>query len=169
MTRPRFDIVPYRPDYAPDFARLNRAWLERYFTVEPLDEEYLADPEGRILGPGGEIFFAVVSGRVVGTCAAIMRPEQSFELAKLAVAPEVQRGGIGRALAQAVITFARARNARRVTLVSSSILVPALRLYETLGFRHLPFPGPRPYADADVYMQLELAEPAPTEGSAAAG
>ena len=52
-------IVTYRPELASDFARLNRAWLERYFTVEPLDEEYLGDPEGHIVRPGGEIFFVV--------------------------------------------------------------------------------------------------------------
>lgn len=162
MTAVDTAIVRYRPEFAQDFARLNRAWLERYFTVEPLDEEYLGDPEGRILAPGGEIFFAVQAGTVVGTCAAIPKGGGQFELAKLCVTPTAQGGGLGRALANTVVEFARERGARRVVLVSSSRLAPALRLYEALGFEHRPFPGPRPYADADVYMELDFAGRAST-------
>jgi putative acetyltransferase len=150
------EIVGYRPEFAGDFARLNREWLERYFTIEPRDEEYLGDPAGRIVAPGGEVFFALQGEVVVGTCAAIPDGKVQFELAKLCVTSAAQRGGVGRALAEAVVEFARARGAHRVTLVSSSRLAPALRLYESMGFKHRPFPGAPPYADADVYMELEL-------------
>jgi putative acetyltransferase len=156
-------IISYRPELALDFARLNRAWLERYFTVEPLDEEYLSDPDGHIMRPGGEIFFVVEDEHVLGTCAAIPQPDGSFELAKLAVTPEAQGRGFGRALSIAVIDFAVARGAKRIFLVSNSTLIPALRIYEELGFRALPFPGKPPYVDADVYMELDLdRRPIPT-------
>ncbi len=46
--------------------------------------------------------------------------------------------------------------ARKMVLVSSSRLGAALRLYETLGFRHVPPPDQPAYATADVYMELEL-------------
>lgn len=150
------EIVTYRPEYAGDFDRLNRAWLEKYFTVEPLDEVYLSDPEGHILEPGGEIFFAVEAGRVIGTCAAIPQPDGGFELAKLAVTPHAQGRGLGRTLALAVIAFARARGAERIVLTSNSTLSPALRLYESLGFRYQPLPATRPYIDADIYMELAV-------------
>ena len=90
MSPPACIIVPYRPEFAADFARLNRAWLVRFFTVDPLDELYLQDPEGKILQPGGEIFFALQGDRVLGTCAAIPHPGGAFELAKLAVDPVAQ-------------------------------------------------------------------------------
>lgn len=167
LDQPAVRIVPYRPEFASDFDRLNRAWLEKYFTVEPLDEEYLSDPEGHILQPGGEIFFAVESGRVIGTCAAIPQPDGSFELAKLAVTPDAQGRGLGRVLATTVIDFAKARGAERVVLVSNSALVPALRLYESLGFQHRPPPETRPYIDADVFMELTLGTShAPTDARA---
>jgi GNAT superfamily N-acetyltransferase len=156
MTHREIEIVPYRPEFAEHFAELNREWLEKYFTVEPLDEEYLSDPGGHIMQPGGEIFFAVEGNRVLGTCAAIPREDGTIELAKLAVTPDAQGRGLGRALSVAVIEFARGRGVNRVYLVSSSVLGPALRLYETLGFRHLPFPWPPPYTDADVYMELDI-------------
>ena len=143
---------------------MNRAWLERYFTVEPRDEELLGDPAGRIIAPGGEIFFALQAETVVGTCAAIAQGDGEFELAKLCVTPAAQGGGIGRALANTVVEFARERGARRVVLVSSSRLTPALRLYEALGFEHRPFPGPPVYADADVYMELDVADRASAHG-----
>lgn len=150
------DIVRYRPELAPDFARLNREWLERFFTVEPLDEEYLGDPEGRIVAPGGEIFFALRSGVAIGTCAAIPHGAREFELAKLCVTPSAQGSGLGRVLVQRVLEFARGRGAERVVLVSNSRLRPAIGLYESIGFEHRPFPGVPPYVDADVYMELSL-------------
>jgi GNAT superfamily N-acetyltransferase len=160
-TPPTAKILPFRDEYAPDFDRLNREWLTRYFSVEPLDEEYLLHPREKILTPGGEIFVAVLEGEVVGTCAALPQPDRSFELAKLAVSPKVQGRGLGRRLAERVIAFGREREARRIVLWSASRLGPALRLYETLGFRHAPFPCPAPYDDpaVDVYMTLELPEP----------
>jgi putative acetyltransferase len=150
------EIVRYRREFAQDFARLNREWLVKYFTIEPRDEEYLADPEGRIVAPGGEIFFALQGEAVVGTCAAIPLGDDQFELAKLCVTPAAQGGGLGRVLAKTVVDFARERAARRVVLVSNSRLIPALRLYEAMGFEHRPFRGPPPYADADIYMELDL-------------
>jgi ribosomal protein S18 acetylase RimI-like enzyme len=149
-------IVPYRPEFAAAFARLNRAWLEHYFTIEPLDELYLGDPERNIIAPGGEIFFAIDNGVVLGSCAAIPHGDNQFELAKLAVTPEAQGRRLGRALAQAVIAFAEDKGAKQVVLVSNSRLETALRLYEALGFQHRPFPGPPPYTQADVYMELDL-------------
>ena len=153
-------ILPYRDEYAPDFDRLNREWLTRYFSVEPLDEEYLLHPREKIVAPGGEIFVAVLDGEVVGTCAALPPENGSIELAKLAVAPKAQGRGLGRLLVERVIGFARERGVRRIVLWSASRLGPALRLYETLGFRRAPFPFPAPYDDpaVDVYMTLELAE-----------
>lgn len=150
-------IVPWDPRFAPDFDRLNRWWLEKWFTVEPLDEAYLSDPHGKVIAKGGEIFFALdESGRAIGCCAAVPRDADSFELAKLGVDPTVHGRGTGRALCEAVIDFAKQRGAARVLLVSNSGLTAALRLYERLGFVHAPFPFPQPYVDSDVYMELAL-------------
>ncbi|HSH65805.1 MAG TPA: hypothetical protein VLB84_08410, partial [Bacteroidia bacterium] len=62
-------IVPYRPEYAIYFERFNKAWLEEYFEVEPIDKYVLENPEEAILKPGGRILFAECEGKILGTVA----------------------------------------------------------------------------------------------------
>jgi hypothetical protein len=52
-------LVTWRADLRPDFERLNREWIERWFVVEEEDRKVFADPAGRIVQPGGQIFFVV--------------------------------------------------------------------------------------------------------------
>ena len=78
------------------------------------------------------------------------------EIVKLTVADSARGQGLGRRLAVRCLEQAKAMGARKMVLVSSSRLGPALRLYETLGFRHVPPPERPVYATADVYMELDL-------------
>ena len=76
----------------------------------------------------------------------------------MAVTPAFQGSGIGRKLLRAVIDAAWALRARRLYLETNHILTPAIRLYESMGFRHLASEEitPSPYERADVYMELLL-------------
>lgn len=150
-------IVPYAAAYRDAFAALNRAWIERHFTLEPADRRYLDDPEGTILAKGGEVFFALDGSRVVGTCALIADGPHAFELAKMAVVDDQQGRGIGRALVEHALGFAEERGATRVFLLSSSSLRVALHLYERAGFVHVPF-SVSEYARGDVRMEIALGE-----------
>lgn len=150
------EIVPFREDLAQAFDRLNRAWLVAGGFLEPLDETYLADPHGKIVAPGGNVFFALDGTTVLGTAAAIPHPGGIIELAKLAVAPEAQGRGLGRCLVRAVLAFAEQRSAKRVVLTSNTRLLPAMALYRSLGFQERPCPPGFGYETADVYMELEL-------------
>jgi ribosomal protein S18 acetylase RimI-like enzyme len=150
------EIKNFRPEHAARFAELNRAWLVQHELLEAADEEEIGDPKGQILDRGGEILVALLDGAVVG-CGAILPHESgAYELLKLAVDSQVQGRGIGRRLVTACIDRARSRGATRMTLISSSKLQPALRLYETLGFQHRPLPPHTKYATADVSMELDL-------------
>jgi putative acetyltransferase len=150
------EIVTYRPELQPAFERLNRQWLEANSLLEPADLECLQNPESYVLANGGEVFFAMDQGEVIGTCAAIRFPPSTVELAKLAVSPEAQGRGIGRLLCNHVLQFARGVGATDVELTSNTALVNAIRLYESLGFRHAPLPADIRYVTADVYMTLKL-------------
>ena len=149
-------IVPFHPDLAPAFTRLNREWIERLFRLEPADLKTLENPVASIIAPGGQIFFALDGAGPVGTAAAVRESADRFELAKMAVAPSHQGQGVGRLLGEAVIQFAREADAQSVFLLTNSSLAGAIRLYERLGFRHGPLPPSTGYVRADVFMELEL-------------
>jgi len=144
------------------FRDLNRAWLTAFFHVEAKDEATLSDPKGTILAPGGQILLADIAGRTAGCVALLAMEDDAYEVAKMAVAPEAQGHGVGRRLLEAAIAWARERNARRLYLESNARLAPALRLYESAGFRHLsPQARPvSPYARADVFMEMSLEDKA---------
>jgi GNAT superfamily N-acetyltransferase len=151
------EIVTWRPELRDHFERLSRAWLEGFGLLEDGDLVYLRDPEGSILARGGQIFFALDAGHVIGTCSALRPSETTIELAKLGVATSAQHRGVGRRLCEAVLEFARRSGAIRVVLTSNTRLTAALRLYRALGFRDAPVPEDNPFATVDVYMTLELA------------
>jgi putative acetyltransferase len=138
------------------FRRLNEEWIRRYFEMEPADEAALADPWGKILNPGGRIFFAVQDDRLVGCCALVVRTPAEFEVAKTAVTESVRGAGIGQRLLERVIAEGRALGAQRLYLETNRKLEPAIRLYEKVGFRHIPPERlvPSPYARANVFMEL---------------
>jgi ribosomal protein S18 acetylase RimI-like enzyme len=153
-------ITGFEPRWRADFARLNLAWLERWFTVEAVDREVLGDPETHILAAGGRVLFALLDDghgpRAVGTVALRHEGDGVYELTKMAVEEGHRGAGIGRALMDAALVEYRALGGRELFLESSRKLGPALALYESVGFRH--YPAPRPgthYARADVYMIWE--------------
>lgn len=151
-------IIEFDPRFRADFARLNIEWLQRWFVVEPIDEEVLGDPETHILATGGHVLFALAideagTRRAVGTVALRHEGRGVYELTKMAVTPAARGLGIGRRLLEASVAIFHARGGRELFLESSSRLRPALKLYESAGFVHHPAPRPGShYARADVYM-----------------
>jgi len=154
----KIGIRQFQPGDAAAFRRLNEEWITRYFRIEPKEELVLADPQKVILDSGGRIFFATAGERCIGCCGLIRLNEKEFEVAKMAVEPSYQGAGIGRRLLQAVIEEARRAGAHRLYLETNHVLTPAIRLYESLGFKHIDRSRiiPSAYARADVYMELLL-------------
>jgi len=151
-------IRQFHPGDAAAFRRLNEEWITRFFRIEPKEENVLADPQRTILDLGGRIFFATAGERCVGCCALIRLGDKEFEVAKMAVEPSYQRAGIGRKLLHAAIEEGRNAGAQRLYLETNHVLTPAIRLYESLGFKHIPENRvvPSAYERADVYMELIL-------------
>jgi putative acetyltransferase len=149
-------IREFQPGDEHAFRALNQEWIERYFRIEAPDLEVLSNPVTAILEPGGRIFLAIRDGQTVGCCALIQMDDGEYEVAKMAVSPDAQGGGIGRILLAAVIEAARQAGARRLFLETNHILTPAIHLYESLGFQHVAAEHPSPYARSDVTMELLL-------------
>lgn len=128
------DIVDYRSSHKKHFKSLNYEWLQDLFGVEPDDEKLLSDPRGLIINRGGAIVFAMHNDEVVGTCALLKHDEDTYELAKMAVTKSRRGHGIGRLLAQAVISRAQKAGCKSLILLTADVLKPAIALYESLGF-----------------------------------
>ncbi len=153
---PEITITEYQPEYRDDFKRLNVAWIEKYFALEPHDLEQLEHPE-TILEEGGCIFFALYQNQIAGTCALVKTNHENVcELVKMAVDERFQGKQIGKKLGLAAIGKARAMGAEQLVLESNTRLVPAIELYRKLGFCEVEMPADSPYERADIRMVLIL-------------
>lgn len=149
------EIITYNPNYKTNFIALNKAWLEEYFVVEPHDNEVFENIETIIIDNGGEIFFCLVNGEIAGTVAMQKVDETTFELAKLAVDKKFQRQRLSNRLMEACITFARAKKAKKIMLLSNRRLETALRLYLKYDFIEVPMKE-NDYVRANIQMELHL-------------
>ncbi len=151
------EIVPYESIYATDFKKLNQRWIEEYFVMEESDHKSLDHPQEYIINPGGHIIMALYNKKVVGTCALIKvdDPVYDYELAKMAVDPSVHGKGIGRIVCNKMIEIAKKEEAKRIFLESNTILTPAIKLYQKLGFTKM-INRPSPYERSNIQMELIL-------------
>jgi GNAT superfamily N-acetyltransferase/DNA-binding MarR family transcriptional regulator len=148
-------IMPFEPRYAAAFTKLNLEWLHKYFRVEPIDARVLSRPS-EILRRGGTILLAQKGREIIGTCALLKAGESRFELSKMAVTEAYQGLGVGRRLLLATLEAFTDLGGGELFLETNSILAPAIRLYESVGFVHAPRPaGPAHYVRADVYMRYK--------------
>lgn len=150
------EVVTYRPEYADDFARLNLVWIEEHFRVEDEDRRQLSQPYQNIVGPGGEIFFIVEDGVVLGTCGVEKVGEKVFDLVKMAVDGGAQGKGLANLIMQAAINWAKDHGVEKLCLQSNTKLVPAIRLYRKFGFVEVPLPEHAEYERANIAMELKL-------------
>ncbi|MES2811263.1 MAG: GNAT family N-acetyltransferase [Bacteroidota bacterium] len=148
-------IITYQPRYKDDFIRLNTAWLEEYFYVEPHDIETFENIERDIIENGGEIFFCLVNNEIAGTVAMIKVSDQIFELAKMAVDKKFQGMKLSNLLMNACIDFAKEKEIKKIMLMSSTKLNTALNLYRKYNFIEVPL-DETDYNRADIQMELTL-------------
>ena len=154
-----FRIVPFDEKYAPVFDRLNRAWIEEYFSVEPFDHEVLTKPQEHIIEPGGEVWFAEKEGKAIGTFALIPLEPGLFEFTKLGVDESARGLGVARALVRHGAKRAKAHKHKKLRIFTSTRLVPACTLYRAEGFQEVHMtPAQRTrYKRADIMFDLDLA------------
>ena len=145
------EIIPFENRYAADFKRLNLEWLEKYFAVEPGDEDVLSRPH-RIIEKGGALLLAKCGTEIIGTCAVIYEGGGHFEISKTSVTAAFQGNGIGRRLLSAALGAFKDLGGKELHLETNSVLASAIALYESSGFVHAQRPTPSPFARANVYM-----------------
>jgi ribosomal protein S18 acetylase RimI-like enzyme len=153
----KIEIIDLAPEHSHHFARLNRAWIEKYFSIEASDLAQLGNPD-KIIESGGAVLFARIDDKIVGTCALKKLDEHTVELIKLAV-DEAYRGlGIGRLLMEAAIARAQNMNFKQLRLETNSKLKEAVGLYRAIGFKEI-ITGTHlksKYARVDLVMEMLL-------------
>lgn len=148
-------IVDYRPEHQPLFEKFNRQWIEELFEMEPVDEWVLTDPEQAILAPGGAILMAYYNGVPAGTVGLRKFDEETYEFTKMAVDVNYRRKGIAEAVSFASFRKAKGLGATRVVLYSNTLNAGAIKLYEKIGFRHVPVENDM-YKRANVKMVINI-------------
>lgn len=153
------EIVTFHESLAKDFADLNYEWIAKDYGIEERDREILDAPLEMIIEPGGQILFAIVNGRTVGTAALENLSEDGFELVKMAVPPEFRGKGIGDRLIEACIAYAVEEGKSRIALDSNTKQVAAINLYRKYGFREVPLDPDSRYVRVNIRMELALPPP----------
>lgn len=122
-------------------------------------EEELAGFPAKYAPPDGAFLLARSGGIPVG-CVGLKRiGDATCEMKRLYVADAWKGRGVGRLLALGLIDQAQGLGYARMRLDTIDTMLPAIALYESLGFKrigayvHNPMPGA-------VYMELDLGGPA---------
>ena len=151
------EIIDYKPEHQPYWEKLNRDWIKVYFEIEPFDEYVLQNPEEAILKDGGAILLALYNGELAGTAGLRKLDDRTFEFTKMTVAEDFRRKGIGEAMCYASFRKAKELGATSVILYSNRLQAAAIKMYEKIGFKHLPVET-TVYKRADVKMEINLDE-----------
>lgn len=149
------EIIPFS-DTLQDYIKiLNYEWLEKYFRIEEGDRISLSDPKKEIIDKGGFIFYAKLEGEIMGTASLLKKSGSVFELGKMAVSGKAQGYGIGTALLEYCIGFAKKQSVEKLILYSNTKLQSAIHLYQKYGFREILL-EPGLYERADIKMEKQL-------------
>lgn len=148
------ETVFYDKKYRQAFIDLNLAWIEKYFVVEPQDVAILEGVD-KAVADGAGVFFVLEDGVPISTCMDLPKGGGVWEICKLA-ADEAHRGkGAGEAVLRACMEHSAANGAKKLTIVSNSVLGAAMELYAKAGFKEVPVDNFE-YERVNIQFELEL-------------
>jgi len=119
-------------------------------------DKELADLPGDYAPPDGRLLLAEYDGKFAA-CVALHKLESGIcEMKRLYLRPQFRGKGLGRALAERIISDARQIGYARMRLDTvEPIMKDAVAMYRKLGFNEIPPYRTNPIAGA-MYMELEL-------------
>ena len=119
-------------------------------------DQELANLPGDYAPPDGRLLLAECDGQLAG-CVALHKLEDSIcEMKRLYLRSQFRGQGLGRALADRIITEARQMGYERMRLDTvEPVMKDAVRMYRSIGFREIAPYRSNPIAGA-LYMELQL-------------
>jgi ribosomal protein S18 acetylase RimI-like enzyme len=149
------EIVDYKPEHQPQWERMNSEWISENFDIEPVDLYVLQNPEEAIIDKGGAILIAIYDGNIAGTAGLRKIDDETYEFTKMVVDKPFRRKGIAERLCYACFDKAKELGANTVILYSNTVQAAAIKMYEKIGFQHLPVEN-TVYKRANVKMTIDL-------------
>ncbi|TQV75102.1 GNAT family N-acetyltransferase [Aliikangiella marina] len=141
-------------EIARDLFREYQSFLGEDLCFQGFEQE-LAELPGKYADPTGAILLAEHQEKIIG-CVAVRPIEgEVCEMKRLFVRTEAQGLSAGRLLAEAIIARAHLLGYKKMQLDTLERLVPALALYEKLGFKRIEPYYANPLNEV-VYLELEL-------------
>jgi GNAT superfamily N-acetyltransferase len=136
-------IRPFRTGDAPAARRLiESVWHENFHHhPDPFVRDFihsrLSDVDDAETTYGDRAIFlcAIAENAIIGTGAIKRLSDQECEMTRMFVVSAYRGRGIGHAIADELITFARSAGYDRILLSSNNALTASHRLYERLGFQ----------------------------------
>lgn len=152
-------IEPIRPEHDTEICRIIKAVGAEFGAVGegfgPSDPEVEAMSQYYTLDKKSLYLVATLNGKIVGGCgiAPFQDSVSTCELKKLFLLGESRGHGIGKALSEQCLAFARHQGFHRCYLDTLASMTTAIKLYEQLGFTHLtqPLEGTE-HGGCDVWM-----------------
>ncbi len=134
--------------YADLVERYHRAHHDRAATAAEIEQAIAEEPSGHLAPPGGLFYVGRLAGRPVGCAGVHLLGPGTAELARVFVAPEARRSGLGSALLAAVERAAAAElGAVRIRLDTRADLTEARAMYRANGYAEIPAYNDNPYAE----------------------
>ena len=147
--------VPDRSDTVRALFREYEQWLGVSLCFQGFDKE-LAELPGAYAPPRGRLYIIEKEGDVAG-CIALrpMKENNACEMKRLYLRDNFRGQGLGRAMAERIITDARSIGYSLMKLDTLGQMTAARGLYRSLGFREVPAYYDNPLPNV-VYMELAL-------------
>lgn len=106
---------------------------------------------------GGEFWVALSDDKVIGTIGLMLKERQCAVLKKFFVQKEFRSQGVGLALYNTLLTYAKRADVRHIILDTPSVARASHRFYERAGFykitkNQLPISYAYPDRDSVLYM-----------------
>ncbi len=143
-----WELRPYRPQDAADLLRVNAAAFAEHPEQGEMDEANLADRMAEDWFDPNDLLIAERAGVMLGFHWTKRHTATVGEVYVVAVAPQAQGQGLGRALTLAGLDHLRRQGVADVHLYVESDNGPAVAVYTRLGFTH---------ADTDTHVMYARA------------
>ena len=132
--RSKLVVAPFSPRYQKSARNLLLAYLtSRWGTLDPDLNRDLDDISASYAH--GLFVVALCDGQLVGTGALVPESAESGRIVRMAVAPTMQRQGVGRQILRVLCDAARQRGYRRLVLETTADWRDAAAFYTRCGFQ----------------------------------